>query len=48
VTVPLIIFNIVEDNLDCLGNSTSEKVRNVLMIYLAERGYLRKICQGCK
>ncbi|MBU7043893.1 MAG: hypothetical protein HXS47_09910 [Theionarchaea archaeon] len=46
VTIPIIVYNIIEEKLGCLGNSTSERMRNITMIYLAERGYLRDICQG--
>jgi hypothetical protein len=46
VTIPIVVYNIIEEKLGCLGNSASERVRNITMIYLAERGYLRDICQG--
>ena len=39
-TIPEIVDNILETKMGNLGSTKSERVRNILMIYLAERGYL--------
>ena len=42
-TVPLIVDDILENKMSSLGSTKSERIKNILVIYLAERGYLTNI-----
>jgi hypothetical protein len=47
-TLPSIVDEIIEQKLSHLGAKKSERVRNIIMIYLAEKGYFREICGNTK
>ncbi|MGC1120692.1 MAG: hypothetical protein WBA22_06320 [Candidatus Methanofastidiosia archaeon] len=47
-TIPLVVDSILEHKMGSLGSTKSERVKNILMIYLAERGYLTSICEEIK
>jgi len=47
-TLPWIVNDIIEQKLNHLGAKKSERIRNIIMIYLAEKGYFREVCDGIK
>ena len=47
-TLPSIVNDIIEQKLNHLGAKKSERIRNIIMIYLAEKGYFREVCESIK
>ncbi len=45
-TIPSIADDIIKHKLSRLGAKNSERIRNIIMIYLAEKGYFRDVCEG--